>query len=160
MTVPRDKQTQSELEVRREETMKAEYLLITNNPKAAEVYKDNVLIGVEFLESGSYLDVLLCTRDRIHRGWHLLTHPQASNLKPNQCPYKTVLITNGRAAQEFARDIELIENAVEAHSKFTRGMKLPRWTDRVLRDFMTVDLSVVQSALESSLLKQIMSSHI
>lgn len=132
------------------------YLLVTNNRKALDKYGNHVYIGVEYLEEGDYLAVLIRVRDRIHRGWHLLTHPQASNLKPLQCPYKTILISKGRAAQGMERDIELIENSIAAYHKFTKGMTPPNWTEKALLDFQTVDLSVVDSAVESPLMQQML----
>ncbi len=134
-------------------------VLVTNNPKALAVYKDSDTVGVEFLEDGSYLDVLLRVRDRIHSGWHLLSHPQASNLKPNQCPYKTVLISDRIVADEVEKEIQYIEMAIAGVEKLTRGMEPPKWREKVLPDFMTVDLDVVESALNSSLLKQLILSH-
>ncbi len=136
--------------------MEMKYVLVTNNPKAADVYKNNAAIGVEYLANASYLDVLIRVRDRVYEGWHLMTHPQASNLKPNQCPYKTILISCGREAEDFAREVELIETAISAYHKFTDGMTPPRWNEKALKDFMTVDLSVVESAFESSLLRQML----
>ena len=134
-------------------------VLVTNNPKALEVYKNSDTVGVEFLENGTYLDVLEKVRDRVYAGWHLLSHPQASNLKPNQSPYKTVLISDRIEANEFERDVEYIEMALHNYSKLTRGMIPPAWREKVLPDFMTIDLDVVESALNSSLLKQLIMSH-
>lgn len=135
------------------------YLLVTNNSLALERFEKHSSIGLEYLESASYLDVLIKTRDYIHGGWHLLTHPQASNLKPNQCPYKSILISRGRAAQSFERDIELIELSISAYHKFTKGMMPPKWPESTLRDFRTVELSVVESALDSSLMQQLLYSN-
>ena len=134
-------------------------VLVTNNPKALEVYKNSDTVGVEFLENGSYLEVLEKVRDRVYSGWHLLSHPQASNLKPNQSPYKTVLISDRIEADEFERDVEYIEMALHNYAKLTRGMIPPAWREKVLPDFMTIDLDVVESALNSSLLKQLIMSH-
>lgn len=136
------------------------HVLVTNNPKAANTYQDNAGVGVEYLEGMSYLAVLEQVRERVYGGWHLMTHPQASNLKPNQCPYKTVLISSGRPAQSTIRDVELIESAISAYHKFADAMRPPCWSGGALCDFMTVDLSVVESALDSSLLKQMIMSRI
>ena len=135
------------------------YLLLSNNPMAAEKYREDRDIELSYHEEDSFRDVLVRARDLIHRGWHLMTHPQASNLKPNQCPYKTVFLSKGRAAESEEREIELIEAAIAAVDKFTRGMQAPRWTEKALRDFQTVDLSVIESALNSSLLHQIILNH-
>ena len=136
------------------------YLLVTNNSKALERYGDHANIGVEYLEGKSYLDVLIRTRDLVYEGWHLMSHPQASNLKPNQCPYKTVLISSSSAAESFERDVELIEGSIAAIHKFTKGMKPPTWPERALQDFRTIDLSVVESAINSSLMHQMILSNI
>ena len=126
-------------------------LLVTNNGKALETYGAHSEIGVDYLEERSYLDVLIRVRDLVHEGWHLMSHPQASNLKPNQSPYKTVLLSNGREIQPFAQDVEMVENSIEAFHKFTRGMIPPRWPEKALRDFQTIDLSVVESAMDRAL---------
>jgi len=131
-------------------------VLVTNNPKALAVYKDDAMVGVDFLETGSYLDVYLRVRDRIHGGWHLLSHPQASNLKPMQCPFKTVLISEKIAVQDLTADIHLIESAIAGYEKLSRGMTPPVWAEKPMRDFMTVDLDVVESALKSTYLRQLM----
>ena len=134
-------------------------VLVTNNPKALKVYENSDTVGVEFLENGTYLDVLTAVRDHVYAGWHLLSHPQASNLKPNQSPYKTVLISEKIKADEHHQDVEYIEYALHNYEKLTRGMIPPAWREKVLPDFMTIDLDVVESALNSSLLKQLIMSH-
>ncbi len=128
-------------------------LIVTNNYKAMEKYRGSDRIGVEYLERGGYLDVLLRVRDLIHSGWHLLTHPQSSNLKPMQTPYKSVVVSPTGAAQPFVRDIEMIESAIAGYEKFTAGKTLPAWTDRIRDDFCTVDLAVIDSAISSPVLQ-------
>ena len=134
-------------------------VLVTNNPKALEVYKDNPKIGVEFIDDGDYLAVLTRVRDLIYSGWHLLSHPQASNLKPCQSPYKTILVSEDIEASDYEMDVEYIEYALYNYEKMTRGMIPPAWREKVLPDFMTIDLDVVESAINSSLLKQLIMSH-
>lgn len=126
-------------------------LLVTNNGKALEAYGAHSEIDVDYREERSYLDVLIRARDLVHKGWHLMSHPQASNLKPNQSPYKTVLLSNGREIQAFAEDVEMIEAGIAAFHKFTGGMIPPKWSQKALRDFQTIDLSVVESALGRAL---------
>ena len=131
-------------------------VLVTNNLKALEKYKDHPSIGVEFIDGG-YYEVLVAARDRIYAGWHLLSHPQASNLKPNQCPYKTIMISEHIQADDHLRDFEYIEMVFEAYRKHMNGStQLPVWTEKCSRDFMTVDLDIVESAFNSSMLKQAM----
>ena len=124
-------------------------LIVTNNYKAAEKYRSREQLSVEFLEGQGYLAVLLRVRDLLHAGWHLLSHPQASNLKPMQTPYKSVLVGMGISVQPFERDIEMIESAIAGYEKFTKGKTLPSWTEKIRDDFCTVDLAVIDSAVQS-----------
>ena len=137
-------------------TAEKKYLIVTNNYKANRAYHDHPMIGVDFLEGQGYLDVLIRVRDYVHGGWHLLTHPQASNLKPMQTPYKSVMVTAGTGFQPLDRDIDMIESAIAGYHKFTRGMRAPTWTDRIKDDFCTVDLSVIESAINSPGMQNVM----
>lgn len=134
------------------------YLIVTNNPQVRDVYRDHPLLGVEYLEGQSFLDVLVCVRDHVHRGWKLLTHPQASNLKPMQSPVKSILITSAEGVQPRENDIEMIEGAIAGYQKFSRGKTLPAWPDGVKRDFCTIDRSVLESAINSPGLQNLMRS--
>ena len=129
--------------------MERTILVVTNNYKAEEKYRSQEKLRVEFLEGQGYKDVLLRVRDLIHEGWHLLSHPQASNLKPMQTPYKSVMVAYGISVQPFERDIEMIESAIAGYEKFTRGKVLPSWTEKIRDDFCTVDLAVIDSAVQN-----------
>lgn len=132
--------------------------MVTNNPKAYAAHKDNPFVDVDYFENGSYEDVVTRVRDRVFSGWHLLTHPQASNLRPCQCPFKTILISDKIKANPFQTDIEYVTNMMESFQKHMEGKAAPVWTEKVLPDFMTVDLDIVESALNSCALKQKMLS--
>ena len=133
------------------------YLIVTNNEQIRDTYRGHPLLGVEYLEGQSFLDVLVCVRDHVHQGWKLLTHPQASNLKPMQSPVKSVLITSA-GGQPRENDIEMIEGAIAGYQKFSRGKTLPMWPDTVRRDFCTIDRSVLESAINSPGLQNLMRS--
>lgn len=129
--------------------MERTILVVTNNYKAEGKYRSQEKLRVEFLEGQGYKDVLLRVRDLIHAGWHLLSHPQASNLKPMQTPYKSVIVAYGVSVQPFERDIEMIESAIAGYEKFTKGKVLPVWTEKIRDDFCTVDLAVIDSAVQN-----------
>ena len=63
-------------------------ILITNNERVYEKYKDTLTVIFE----ESYEQVLIRTRDMVYDRHILLTHPQASSLKPNQTPYRSVIV--------------------------------------------------------------------
>lgn len=132
--------------------------MVTNNPKAFEAHRDDPFVEVDYFEGGSYEDVVTRVRDRVFGGWHLLTHPQASNLRPCQSPFKTILISEKIQVNPFQLDLEYVTNMMESFHKHMQGKEPPVWSERILPDFMTVDLDVVESALNSCALKQKMLS--
>ena len=90
---------------------KAVYI-VTNNPMVNEKYKNDPAIGVEFLEGGAYIDVLMNVRNKVQSRWRLLSHPQASNLKPTESPFKSILVTEKFEVYDYLKEVELIEQAV------------------------------------------------
>ncbi len=71
--------------------------LVTNNDRVYEKYREDM----EVLLLDSYRDVLLKVRDLVYDRHILLTHPQASSLKPNQTPYRSIMVyPKGRGQYE------------------------------------------------------------
>ncbi len=127
-------------------------IMITNNYKVFQKYKD--MYEVLFLEEGSYVDVLNKTRDRVHSGYRILTHPMAGSLKPNQTPYKSIIIGEGSGVIDY-ESITLIENSIEAANKFLKYKSTPKWSERILRDFETVDLSFIENVVKNPMFDNI-----
>lgn len=121
-------------------------VIITNNSKVYEKYKDK--FEIVFLEEGSYTDVLSKTRDNVHMGYKLITHPMAGSLKPNQTPYKTVIVGKNTGKTDY-ESIVLIENSLEAAHKFLKFKSTPNWNDKILNDFKTVDLSLIENVVKN-----------
>ncbi len=125
-------------------------LIVTNNNKVYE--KHNRKREVLFLEDATYLQVLERVRDLIHEGGTLLTHPMAGSLKPNQTPYRSVMLSKFEpVAARLSVDMEsllLIENSIEAAKKFLSDKSIPDWSPKIQEDFKTVDLSILDSAIK------------
>ncbi|KNF10134.1 gylcine reductase operon associated protein GrdX [Gottschalkia purinilytica] len=119
-------------------------ILITNNPLVFEKYANNQ--NVEYYEV-SYLEILNIIRDKIHIGHKLLTHPLSSSLKPNETPYKTVLITKEKYSSVDTDSIIIIESSILTAKKFIRNKQTPDWNQLILDDFQVVDLSLVDNVL-------------
>ena len=66
-------------------------IMVTNNVRCLEKWEGK--LKVDYKEEWSYLDVLLAARDYIHRGYFLLTHPLAGSVKPNQTPFKSIILS-------------------------------------------------------------------
>ena len=63
-------------------------IMITNNDRVYEKYKNDLTV----ILLNTYEEVLIKTRDLVYDRHKLLTHPQASSLKPNQTPYRSVVV--------------------------------------------------------------------
>ncbi|HZK26350.1 MAG TPA: GrdX family protein [Thermoclostridium sp.] len=120
-------------------------VVITNNLKVKQKYDKEY--NVEFVD-GSLLDVLIMVRDRIHEGHKLLTHPLAGSIKPNETPYKSVLISCNKGDLDLD-SLLMISSNIETVQKFINIKKPIEWKEKILEDFMVIDLDLISSGIES-----------
>ena len=117
--------------------------IITNNSLIYDKFNkaiDTILID------GSYIDVFCNVRDRIHKGAALLTHPLAGSVKPNETPYRTIIIDDIKERLDL-NSLSIIEDSIETAKKFP--LKDIQWGEKVLQDFKVIDLRLMESALSS-----------
>lgn len=119
-------------------------IIVTNNPKVFQ--KFNGKYEIEYLENESYLDVLLKVRDKLHKGHKLLSHPLSGSVKPNETPFKSILISQKKGKIDFG-SISILENSIATYEKFIKIKRLPDWNQDVVVDFMVVDLSLLENTL-------------
>ncbi|MFI3251170.1 MAG: GrdX family protein [Eubacteriales bacterium] len=118
-------------------------LVVSNNPLAISILSPH--FRVEPLESQSFRDVLLFVRDHIHKGHRLLTHPLSGSIKPNETPYKSIVIS--RKPDGFSpEDLEMIETAIITFDKFPHD-DTPL-SDKIHQDFQLVDYTLVAGGLD------------
>ena len=132
-------------------------ILVTNNPLVETQYSSR--FNVVFLSTG-LTGVLTHVRDYVHMGHKLLTHPLSGSVKPNETPYKSVLLsaaagtagiagtagTAGTANAQVETDfqsVSIIEECITAANKFPQK-HIP---EEYLHDLQVVDLALIQSAL-------------
>ena len=126
------------------------YRIVTNNSLCRDQYQE--LIPVDFLEGKGYMDVLLAVRDYIQKGWRLETHPMTGSLKPNQTPYKSIMVSDlPREQEEFYSQEMTIENSILSCRKFLEINQTPNWTEEIRKDFMIVNLSLIEGAIQKVL---------
>lgn len=97
--------------------------------------------------AGQYIDVLKLARDMIHKGYKLITHPLAGSIKPNETPYRSIVLSEGTALD--VESLSIIESSMASAEKFLKNSKAHLWDESVLKDFRFVDLKLFESALES-----------
>jgi hypothetical protein len=119
-------------------------LIVTNNPMCLN--KFNEKYEVEFL-NGGMMNVLKTVRNHVHEGNLLLTHPLSSSIKPNEMPYKTVIITKLKKEAIDLQSVNFIEEAIHTTEKFIKDRGTPAWSDKILNDFMLIDYDIINHAL-------------
>ena len=118
-----------------------DYRILTNNPLVAELMADRYEIAF-FQES--YRQVLVRARDLVYAGHTLYTHPLSGSVKPNETPYKSVVVS--RNPREFSPEqAEIMSNAIGAFDKFTPRNRV--LTDQLLEDFQLIDYTLLSGAI-------------
>lgn len=118
-------------------------IFVTNNDRAAAEFSDRAE-QIVLLED--YREVLVTVRDLIYAGHKLLSHPQASSLKPNQTPYRTVLVYGEVGKVDF-NDVSLIEKAIETFDKWQEIRHTPVYNEKIAYDYKTIDLSMIENII-------------
>ncbi len=118
-------------------------IFITNNPLIYKSYSKKYKVS---FHDNHYIKILEITRDKIHQGHKLLTHPLSSSLKPNETPYKTILITENSSNLDI-NSLMIIENSIQTTQKFLRDKVISNWDERKLEDFQIVDFDLIENVL-------------
>ena len=114
-------------------------ILITNNPMVNQ--KQFKEVEKIFLENEELLAVLYRARDKIHEGHKLLTHPLSGSIKPNQTPYKSIMITKEKGQLDF-ESLQIIEDSITV----ARGLENSAVSEKLfLEDFQLIDLNLISS---------------
>ena len=122
----------------------ASYSVLTNNPLVRDTLKDKKEVIYKEI---SYEDVLREARDRVYRGYRLLSHPLSGSVKPNETPYKSLMIGN-RKEEIDAQSVRIIESAIESCRKFV--FKSDKYKPEVYKDFQLIDWTLLESAMASA----------
>ncbi len=117
--------------------------IITNNLKVKNKYSDQY--EVEYIDT-DYMGILYKARGMIHLGHEMYTHPLSSSIKPNETPYKSIIMSDKAEGLKF-ESLQAIESGIHTAEKFQRDFKTPDWTERVKEDFREIDCSIIANAL-------------
>ncbi len=118
-------------------------LIITNNKILLE--KDFADIELKYVDVDS-LEILHIVRDEIHKGALLLTHPLSGSVKPNENPYKSIMIDKKTGHLDY-RSLDIIEKAIMVFKKFNKmGVKRVE-AEGVEEDYSLIDYTLISSFL-------------
>lgn len=121
------------------------FRIITNNPAVKQAYEQDYPVA---FHEDSYLDVLLCVRGLVQRGYRLLSHPLSGSVKPNETPYKSVMVSQEMQSSVDAESEIIIEDCIQAYHKFPDLHR--QWSPSVLSDFQYIDYTLISSAIASA----------
>jgi len=128
------------------------FILITNNVIVYERFGDpnktKNLKECIYLNGGTYKEVLEKVRKMIHGGHELLTHPLSGSIKPNETPYRSVLVSAAAGILDFD-SLRIIEESIQTAEKFMAIAKPRNYSEKHHNDFMTIDFHVIESGIES-----------
>ena len=124
--------------------MRKDFIIITNNPlvknRLGQEYE------VDFAEI-SYEEVLKKVRNFVYNKHELLTHPLSGSVKPNETPYKSVMVAKNPDRYHM-ESMEIIDRAIASVSKFE--FKSDKYAEDVYEDFRYIDYTLISSALPSA----------
>jgi len=106
---------------------RATITLITNNPACFAEW--SMTYDCLFNEAWDYGQVLVQAYEKIGEGYQLLTHPLAGSMKPNQTPYRSILLSRRPlyGCGDFD-SLSIIHTALETYEKFQRQRQTPAWS--------------------------------
>lgn len=119
------------------------FLIITNNPLVSEILGQHYQIH-PMLGTGAR-EVLVFARDRVHLGHSLFTHPLSGSIKPNETPFKSLVISKEPEILQLDH-AETMANAIAVWDKFTP--RAGQYDDKAIQDFQLIDYTLLAGALE------------
>lgn len=118
------------------------YQIITNNPTVKKHYAAKYPLTYKEV---SYLEIFTSVRDLVQQGHKLLTHPLAGSVKPNETPYRSVLVSLQAGPKVDMESELIIEECILAGKKFPPVSR--HWPPSVLDDFQYIDYTLLTNVL-------------
>jgi len=126
-----------------------EYVIVTNNKKLINKYND---IKIDIINLKTIEKIFNKTRDLIHKGYILVSHPLAGSVKPYQNPYRSIILKKGNKLDY--QSLKNYENSYYKYEQFKSDKKNKNnLSEKIKDDYQTIDLTLIDSALQSIDLK-------
>ena len=120
-----------------------DFLILTNNPLVVKCLGNEYKIRFE--QNATYRDILVEARDMVYAGHTLYTHPLSGSVKPNETPYKSIVLSD--VPKKFDEDMAaLVGGSVQVCDKFTPKDRV--LTEKLLEDFQLIDYTLLCGALD------------
>lgn len=120
------------------------FQIITNNEKVKKEFESKYDIKYFDISYGEILDK---AHFMIAEGYKLLSHPLSGSVKPNETPFKSIILSKEKKEIDM-ESLALIEKAIETYKKFPKINV--KYKDNVIEDFRCVDYTLIRSAISSA----------
>lgn len=125
------------------------YVIVTNNNKLINKYND---INIKIIKEETIEKIFEMTRDLIHKGFILISHPLAGSVKPYQNPYRSIILKKGDKLDY--QSLKNYENSYYKYQQFKSDKENnSNLSEKIKDDYQTIDLTLIDSALQSINLK-------
>ena len=119
--------------------------IISNNPLALAKYA-----ACAISVAGDVAAVFCDARNRIHHGATLINHPLSGSIKPNQSPYKSLVLSANESKLVDFVSLAHIEEALATLAKLP-ALKQD-YSATVHEDFMVIDLDLLDEAMKKAII--------
>lgn len=118
-------------------------LIITNNPLVKNI-NDIQLYMIE----GDCKDVVAKVLSMVSEGHQLISHPLAGSVKPNQNPYKSILISQEKGQLDY-QSVKILNSSLLKIEQILEEKILPDLASLYSDDLQLTDYDLLLSALQS-----------
>lgn len=121
-----------------------EFIIITNNPKVYNFYKETD--EIIFLKRKTLLELLEEINNYVIKGHKILSDPIVSHIESSNNPFKTILISKYPAENNMS-SLDIIGGVLQIAEKLPAP--LPLTTDEnILEEFRFIDLNLIINSIK------------
>lgn len=121
-----------------------EFIIVTNNPKVFNFYKETD--EIIFLKEKTILEVLEEINNYIIKGHKLLSDPILYNIENSENPYKTIIISKYPAENNMS-SLDIIMGVLQIAEKLPKPIPFTSKED-ILEEFRFVDLNLIINSIK------------
>lgn len=121
-----------------------EFIIVTNNPKVYNFYKETD--EIKFLKGASLLQILEEINDFIIKGHKLLSDPILYNIENSDNPFKTITISKYPAENNMS-SLDIIGGVLQIAEKLPKPLPMTA-DEKILEEFRFIDLNLIINSIK------------
>ena len=121
-----------------------EFIIITNNPKVYNFYKETD--EIIFLKGKTLLELLEEINNYVIKGHKILSDPIVSHIENSSNPFKTILISKYPAENNMS-SLDIIGGVLQIAEKLPAPLPLTK-DENILEEFRFIDLNLIINSIK------------